>query len=510
MVTGASTADLAVILIDARKGLLVQTRRHSHLISLLGIRQVVLAVNKMDLVEFSQQRFQAIEREYRELAVHLPHQASPPSRWWRWMVTTSPRAARRMPWYSGPALLQLLETVRIEAPAAAPFRMPVQWVNRPHLDFRGYAGRIAAGAVHPGDRVRALPSGRECRVTAIVTADGLLPRAVAGQSVTLTLSDEIDLSRGDVLADADAPASVGSQFEATLVALHANAVLPGRSYKMKIGTTTVGAIVAPLKYRIDINTWQHSAAERLELNEVGVCELELDRPIAFEPYEHSRDLGGFILIDRITNDTVAAGTLTFALRRSQNVHWQTHDIDKHARAALNNQRPTVVWMTGFSGAGKSTIANLVEKRLHAMGRRTYLLDGDNIRHGLNKDLGFTEQDRVENIRRVAEVARLMVDAGLIVLVAFISPFRAERRAARALFAEDEFIEVFVDAPLAEVERRDVKGLYKRARAGQLKNFTGIDSPYEPPQSPELHLDMARLSPEVAAGELADYVLHRQR
>ncbi|MGA8708688.1 MAG: sulfate adenylyltransferase subunit CysN [Steroidobacteraceae bacterium] len=510
MVTGASTADLAVILIDARKGLLVQTRRHSHLISLLGIRHAVLAVNKMDLVEFSQQRFQAIEREYRELAVHLPHQA----------VTAIPMVAvdgdnvsarsARMPWYSGPALLELLETVRIEAPAAAPFRMPVQWVNRPHLDFRGYAGRIAAGAVHPGDRVRALPSGRECRVTAIVTADGSLPRAVAGQSVTLTLSDEIDLSRGDVLADADAPASVGSQFEATLVALHANAVLPGRSYKMKIGTTTVGAIVAPLKYRIDINTWQHSAAERLELNEVGVCELELDRPIAFEPYEHSRDLGGFILIDRITNDTVAAGTLTFALRRSQNVHWQTHDIDKHARAALNNQRPTVVWMTGFSGAGKSTIANLVEKRLHAMGRRTYLLDGDNIRHGLNKDLGFTEQDRVENIRRVAEVARLMVDAGLIVLVAFISPFRAERRAARALFAEDEFIEVFVDAPLAEVERRDVKGLYKRARAGQLKNFTGIDSPYEPPQSPELHLDMARLSPEVAAGELADYVLHRQR
>ncbi len=510
MVTGASTADLAVILVDARKGLLTQTRRHSHLISLLGIRHVVLAINKMDLVEFSQQRFEAIERDYREFAAHVPHQA----------VTAIPMVAvdgdnvtargGRMPWYSGPALLEYLETVRIDAPAAVPFRMPVQWVNRPHLDFRGYAGRIAAGAVHPGDRLRALPSGRDCRVTAIVSADGSLPRAVAGQSVTLTLSEDIDLSRGDVLADAATPAPVAAQFEATLVALHANAVLPGRSYKMKIGTATAGAIVAPLKYRIDVNTWQHSAAERLELNEVGVCELELDRPIAFEPYERSRDLGGFILIDRITHDTVAAGTLNFALRRSQNVHWQTHDIDKHARAALNNQRPTVIWMTGYSGAGKSTIANLVEKRLHAMGRRTYLLDGDNVRHGLNKDLGFTEQDRVENIRRVAEVARLMVDAGLIVLVAFISPFRAERQSARALFAEDEFIEVFVDAPLAEVERRDVKGLYKRARAGQLKNFTGIDSPYEPPLSPELHLDMARLSADAAAGELADYVLHRQR
>jgi bifunctional enzyme CysN/CysC len=511
MVTGASTADLAVILIDARKGLLTQTRRHSHLIWLLGIRHVVLAINKMDLVEFSQQRFEDIEREYRQFAAQAHAQS----------ISAIPLVAvdgdnvtarsERTPWYAGPALLELLETVQVDPPGATlPFRMPVQWVNRPHLDFRGYAGRIAAGTVQPGDRVRALPSGRECRIASIVTADGELPRAIAGQSVTLTLSEEIDLSRGDVLAEAAQPAPVAAQFEATLVALNANAVLPGRSYKMKIGTATVGAIVAPLKYRIDVNSWQHSAAERLELNEVGVCELELDRPIPFEPYEHSRDLGGFILIDRITHDTVAAGTLNFALRRSQNVHWQTHDIDKHARAALNSQRPTVIWMTGYSGAGKSSIANLVEKRLHAMGRRTYLLDGDNIRHGLNKDLGFTEQDRVENIRRVAEVARLMVDAGLIVLVAFISPFRAERQAARALFTEDEFMEVFVDAPLVEVERRDVKGLYRRARAGQLTNFTGIDSPYEPPENPELRLDMARLSPEAAAVELAEFVLRRQR
>ena len=510
MVTGASTADLAVILVDARKGLLTQTRRHSHLISLLGIRYVVLAVNKMDLVDHSQQRFESIEREYREFAAHARYHA----------ITAIPMVAvdgdnviersARMPWYGGPALLELLETVEIEAPAAnLPFRMPVQWVNRPHQDFRGYAGKVTGGTVRPGDRVRALPSGRECLVASIVTAEGTLASAAAGQCITLTLSHEIDLSRGDVLAAADAPAPTANQFEATVIGLNSNAVLPGRSYRMKIGTATVGAIVAPLKYKIDVNTWQHVPAERLELNEVGVCELELDRPIAFEPYERSRDLGGFILIDRITHDTLAAGTLHFALRRSQNVHWQTLDIDKHARAALNAQRPCVIWMTGYSGAGKSTVANLVEKRLHAQGRRTYLLDGDNVRHGLNKDLGFTEQDRVENIRRVAEVAKLMVDAGLIVLVAFISPFRAERRSARALFADDEFVEVFVDASLADVERRDVKGLYRRARAGQLKNFTGIDSPYEPPEQAELHLDMSRLTPDEAAAQLADYLLRRQ-
>jgi bifunctional enzyme CysN/CysC len=510
MVTGASTADLAVILVDARKGVLTQTRRHTHLVSLLGIRRIVVAINKMDLVEYSQDRFVAIERDYRQFAAHTRLSE----------ITAIPISAAdgdnviarssNMPWYRGPALLDLLESVPLQAPAAGlPFRMPVQWVNRPNQDFRGYAGRISSGTVRPGDRTRALPSGRESRIASIVTQEGELASAMAGQSVTLTLTDDIDLSRGDVLAAADAPPPTADQFEATLIALHANAILPGRSYRMKIGTATVSATVAPLKYKIDVNSWQHLPAERLELNEVGVCELELDRAIAFEPYERSRELGGFILIDRITHDTVAAGTLHFALRRSQNLQWQHLEVDKQARAALNGQRPCVLWLTGYSGAGKSTIANLVEKQLHAEGRRTYVLDGDNVRHGLNKDLGFTDQDRVENIRRIAEVAKLMVDAGLIVLVSFISPFRAERSAARALFAEDEFIEVFVDATLADAERRDVKGLYARARAGLLKNFTGIDSPYEVPENPEIHLDMAGVTPAQAAQRVAGYLRGRR-
>jgi bifunctional enzyme CysN/CysC len=505
MVTGASSADAAVILIDARKGILTQTRRHSFLVSLLGIRQVVLAINKMDLVGYRQERFDAIERDYREFARKIDLTritAIPISAVYGDNVI---EAGINMPWYGGPTLMQHLETMELEdASATLPFRMPVQWVNRPSLDFRGFAGRIEGGTIHPGDQVRILPSGEITRVARIVTANGDLKEAVAGQSVTLTLADEVDVSRGDVVAGAESPPEVADQFDAMLVGLN-GAVLPGRSYSMKIGAKIVKATINPLKYKLNVNTLEQLAAERLELNDIGACEIELDRPIAFEPYKKSRELGGFILIDPITNSTVAAGTLTFALRRAQNVHWQALDVNKQARAARNAQRPCTLWLTGYSGAGKSTIANLVEKKLFALGKRTYLLDGDNVRHGINKDLGFTAQDRVENIRRVAEVARLMVDAGLIVLVSFISPFRAERDAARALFGEGEFFEIFIDTPFSEAEKRDVKGLYKKARKGELKNFTGIDSPYEPPESPEMRIDTTASSAERAADTIIEHL-----
>ena len=504
MVTGASTADLAVILIDARRGVLTQTRRHSYIVSLLGIRNIVLAINKMDLVGYSQERCNEIERDYRAFAQQIGLTD----------ITAIALSAvygdniiehgTNMPWYSGPTLMGHLENVPLEdASQTLPFRMPVQWVNRPNLDFRGFAGRIASGQVKAGDRLKVLPSGRESQVARIVTATGDLQRAVAGQSVTITLSDEIDVSRGDVLVDTQAPPQAADQFEATLIGLTKTAILPGRSYLMKLATKVVTATVNPLKHRVNVNTLEHLAAERLELNDIGVVELELDQPLVFEDYAKSRELGGFILIDRITNNTVAAGMLHFALRRSQNVHWQFLDVNRVSRSQLNRQRPCVVWLTGYSGAGKSTIANLVEKKLFSLGHRTYLLDGDNVRHGLNKDLGFTEQDRVENIRRVAEVAKLMVDAGLIVLVSFISPFRAERDGARALMGEGEFFEVFVDTTLAAAEARDVKGLYKKARAGALKNFTGIDSPYEPPKSPEIHIDTSRLTPVQGADLIID-------
>jgi bifunctional enzyme CysN/CysC len=504
MVTGASTADLAVILIDARRGVLTQTRRHSYIVSLLGIRRIVLAINKMDLVEYSQERFAQIERDYRDFARQVGLTD----------ITAIPLSAvygdniiehgTNMPWYAGPTLMGHLETVPVEDETQTlPFRMPVQWVNRPNLDFRGFAGHIASGRVRKGDRLKVLPSGRESQVARIVTADGDLESAVAGQCVTITLTDEVDVSRGDVLVDVQTPPQAADQFEATLIGLNEAAILPGRSYLMKLATKVVTATVNPLKHKVNVNTLEQLAAERLELNDIGVVELELDQPLVFEEYARSRELGGFILIDRITNNTVAAGMLHFALRRSQNVHWQFVDINKASRAQMNRQRPCVVWLTGYSGAGKSTIANLVEKKLFSVGRRTYLLDGDNVRHGLNRDLGFTEQDRVENIRRVAEVAKLMVDAGLIVLVSFISPFRAERRAARALMGEGEFFEVFVDTSLAAAEFRDVKGLYKKARAGTLKNFTGIDSPYEPPEAPEIHIDTSRLSAVQGADLIID-------
>jgi bifunctional enzyme CysN/CysC len=499
MVTGASTADLAVILVDARQGVLTQTRRHSYLVGLLGIRHVVLAVNKMDLVGYDVARFAAIVDEYRAFAAQLGLGE----------VTAIPIsglkgdniAARSdaTPWYRGPTLIDHLETVEIDdAAAAAPFRLPVQWVNRPSHDFRGYAGMVASGTVRPGDRVRILPSGREAAIARIVSFDGDLGQAVAGQSVTLTLDREVDVSRGDMIACADAPAEVADQFETTIVWMADEPLLAGRPYWLKLGTKAVSATITEIKHQVNVNTLEKLPAKTLPLNAIGVCNVQTDQPLAFDAYDASRDTGGFILIDRLTNATVAAGLIHFALRRSHNIHWQALDINKAARAAMNGQRPVVLWFTGLSGAGKSTIANLVEKRLHALGRRTYTLDGDNVRHGLNRDLGFTDADRVENIRRVAEVAKLMVDAGLVVITSFISPFRAERRLARDLLGPGEFIEVFVDTPLADAERRDVKGLYKKARAGELKNFTGIDSPYETPEAPEIHIDTTRLSPVEAA------------
>jgi bifunctional enzyme CysN/CysC len=499
MVTGASTAELAVILIDARKGVLTQTCRHSFLVQLLGIPRVVLAVNKMDLVGYSQAVFEAITADYRAFAARIGLNDIVPIPVCAVNGDNIVSRSAAMPWYQGPTLLRHLETVDIDsAVAARPFRMPVQWVNRPNADFRGYAGTVVSGSVAAGDGVRALPSGRETRVSRIVTADGDLERAVAGQSVTLLFDSEIDVSRGDVIAASTAAPQVAAQFEATIVWLHEQPMLQGRTYLMKSGTRTVSATVTPLKHKVNVNTLERVPAERLELNDIGVCELELDRPIPFEPYSENRALGGFILIDRLSNDTVGAGLISFALRRSQNVHWQALDVDKQLRSRQKGQRACALWLTGLSGAGKSTIANRIEKRLTAGGHHTYLLDGDNVRHGLNKDLGFTAQDRVENIRRVAEVAHLMVDAGLIVLVSFISPFRSERRMARALFAPGEFFEVFVDTPLVEAERRDIKGLYRKARRGELKNFTGIDSPYEPPEDPEIRIDTMALSAEEAA------------
>ena len=499
MATGASTADMAVVLVDARKGLLTQTHRHSYIVSLLGIRHVVLAVNKMDLVGFDEAVFARIAADYRALAQRLGIAE----------VTCIPLSAlegdnlssrsARTPWYAGPALLEHLEQVQVEVQESGDgLRLPVQWVNRPHQNFRGYTGTIASGVVKAGDEVVVLPSSRRTRVSQVLDANGDVASASAGQAVTLTLADEIDISRGDVIAAAGDPPEVADQFAAHLLWMSDAPLLPGRPYLLKIGARTVSATVTEIKHRIDVNTQEHLAAKRLELNEVGYCNLSLDEPIAFEAYARNRALGGFILIDRYDNATAGAGTLDFALRRAGNVHWQHVDVDKAARARQKGQAPKVLWFTGLSGAGKSTIANLVDKRLHALGYHSFLLDGDNVRHGLNRDLGFTDEDRVENIRRVAEVAKLMTDAGLIVLVSFISPFRAERRMARERFDDGEFIEVFVDVPLALAEARDVKGLYRKARAGLIPNFTGIDSPYEAPEHPDVHLHAGEHDPEALA------------
>jgi len=506
MATGASRAELAVVLVDASKGLSVQTRRHTYICSLLGIRKVILAVNKMDLVGYRQDAYESIQAAYAELAARLgiPDVFALPVVALRGDNIGARSAC--MTWYGGPALLELLETIDVKPVEAADFRLPVQWVNRPDPSFRGYAGTICGGRVRTGDEVIVQPGNQHARIARIVTADGDLHEAVTGQAVTVTLDKEIDASRGEVIADAARPAPEADQFAAHLLWMGDEPMLPNRGYWMEVGTRTVNARVTSIKHKVDVNTQVKLAAHRLELNEVGYCNVDLDQFIAFEPYTTNPVLGGFILIDRLTHATVACGMLDFALRRATNVHWQHLDIDRGVRALNKGQKPLCLWFTGLSGAGKSTVANSFERRLTSLGYHTYLLDGDNLRHGLNRDLGFTPEARVENVRRVAEVAHLMVDAGLIVLVCVISPFRSERDFARGLFGENEFIEVFVDTPLEECERRDSKGLYRKARAGEISNFTGIDSPYETPESPEIHFKSGEITLDGMVEELFAHVL----
>ena len=510
MVTGASTAELAVILIDARKGILTQTRRHSYLVHLLGIKNIVLAVNKMDLVCYDQDTYDQIVADYTEFAasIGITDFTAFPISGFKGDNITGP--SDNTPWYDGVSLMTHLETVELDQSTdqTADFRMPVQWVNRPNLDFRGFSGKIVSGQVAAGDDVRILPSGKTTQVDRIVTMDGDLQRAVAGQSVTLTLRDQVDCSRGQIITAANSPLEVADQFEATVIWMDDVDMIAGRAYYLKIGAQTVSATVAQPKYQVNVNTLEHTAVKTLDLNAIGVATVTTDRAIPFAAYADNRELGGFILIDKMTNATVGAGLIHFALRRAQNIHWQATDITRDHHANLKNQTPAVVWMTGLSGSGKSTIANAVERKLARMNRHTFLLDGDNVRHGLNKDLGFTDADRIENIRRVGEVAKLMTDAGLIVITAFISPFRSERDMVRNMVADGEFIEVFIDTPLSVAEQRDVKGLYAKARSGQLKNFTGIDSPYEPPQSPDIHIDTTKFTVEAAADLIVSKIIDR--
>ena len=510
MATGASTADLAILLIDARKGVLTQTRRHSFIASSLGIRKLVLAVNKMDLVDYDEAVFKTIKRDFLEFAEELSAgieiEAIPMSALAGDNITGP---SEKTPWYDGPSLMEYLETVPVDdARLSAPFRMPVQWVNRPNLDFRGFSGQVASGVIKPGDRVKTLPSAKETTIERVVAHGGDLDQAVAGQSVTLTFADEVDTSRGDVICLASDPAEVADQFQARVLWMAESDMLPGRRYLLKIGAKTVTATILDLKFGIDVNTIEDKPAKTLGLNDFGVITLGLDQPIAFDPYDVNRETGGFILIDRLNNNTVGLGLIDFALRRAGNIHWQALDIDRAALAQQKEQKPAVLWFTGLSGSGKSTIANALQQKLFAMGKHTFVLDGDNVRHGLNRDLGFTDADRVENIRRVSNVAKLMSDAGLITLVSFISPFRSERQMARNMMAEGEFVEVFVDTPLDVAEERDVKGLYKRARAGEIKNFTGLDSPYEAPENAEIRINTVEMTPEEAAEQILVWMRER--
>lgn len=499
MVTGASTADLAVILIDARKGILTQTMRHSFLVSLLGIKNVILAINKMDLVDFDEKKFEEIKIAYLKFAEQLNFETITPIPLSALNGDNVIALSENTKWYQGPTLISHLETVQTEEDLSEkPFRMPIQWVNRPNLDFRGFSGTIASGTIRVGDGIVEPASGQTSTVRDIVTFDGNLKEAFAGQAITITLNDEIDISRGDILCALQDRPTTADQFEAKLVWMSDEALLPSRNYILKLGTTTTAAHVSNLKHKINVNTLEKTAANTLTLNEIGVCNFALDKAISFDPYQENRKTGSFILIDRFTNATVGAGVIDFALRRAENIQWQSVDINKETRATQKAQKPAILWFTGLSGSGKSTIANALEKKLHAIGKHTYLLDGDNVRHGLNKDLGFTDADRVENIRRVSETAKLMVDAGLITLVSFISPFRSERQMARNLMAEGEFLEVFVDTPLEVCEQRDIKGLYAKARAGEIKNFTGIDSAYETPENAEIVIDGANTDIKVAA------------
>ncbi|MAF56985.1 MAG: adenylyl-sulfate kinase [Ponticaulis sp.] len=510
MATGASTADLAILLIDARRGVLEQTRRHAFIASSLGIRKLVLAINKMDLQNYEQSVFDDIESDFiefaEELATGIEIQAIPMSALEGTNITTK---SEQTPWYDGPSLMEYLETVPVDDDRLnAPFRLPVQYVNRPNLDFRGFSGQIPSGTVKVGDRVKTLPSAKETTVTRILSGDQDVQEAMAGESVTVCFADEVDTSRGDLICTAESPAQVADQFQARIFWMADDKMLPGRRYLMKIGSKTVTAQVNETKYRIEMSDLQDRPARDLSLNEVGVCTLSLDQAIPFDPYNEIRETGGFILIDRLNNNTVGMGMIDFALRRAGNIHWQSVDVNKEAHSAQKNQKPAVLWFTGLSGSGKSTIANALQKRLYSIDRHTYLLDGDNVRHGLNRDLGFTDADRVENIRRVSEVSKLMVDAGLITLVSFISPFRSERRMARNMVEDGEFVEVFVNTPLNVAEQRDVKGLYKRAREGKIKNFTGIDSPYEPPTEPEIEIDTTKVSADEAAEIIVDWMKER--